>query len=79
VSAVKYELGFYIPEDDILRSDCRENLKSCTATHSFNKVYRSVSVKETVYREVRSVLQIGAVAAVSLRPDCSVSHSTLLG
>jgi hypothetical protein len=28
VSPVKYELGFYIPEDDILHSDCRENLKS---------------------------------------------------
>jgi hypothetical protein len=24
---VKYELGFYIPEDDILHSDRRENLK----------------------------------------------------
>jgi hypothetical protein len=27
VSPVKYELGFYIPEDDILRSPRRENLK----------------------------------------------------
>jgi hypothetical protein len=25
---VKYELGFYIPEDDILYSYCQENLKS---------------------------------------------------
>jgi hypothetical protein len=25
---VKYELGFYIPEDGILHSDRRENLKS---------------------------------------------------
>jgi hypothetical protein len=31
VSPVKYELGFYIPEDDILLSDHRENLK-----HSIN-------------------------------------------
>jgi hypothetical protein len=31
VSPVKYELGFYIPEDDILHSDCRENLKSYIA------------------------------------------------
>jgi hypothetical protein len=30
VSPVKYELGFYIP-DDILRSDRRENLKSYIA------------------------------------------------
>jgi hypothetical protein len=28
VSPVKYELDFYIPEDDILHSHRRENLKS---------------------------------------------------
>jgi hypothetical protein len=28
VSPVKYELGVYIPEDDILHSHSRENLKS---------------------------------------------------
>jgi hypothetical protein len=28
VSPVKYELEFYIPEDGILHSHCRENLKS---------------------------------------------------
>jgi hypothetical protein len=28
VSPVKYELGFYIPEDNILHSHRRENLKS---------------------------------------------------
>jgi hypothetical protein len=28
VSPVKYELGFYIPEDDILHSHRREHLKS---------------------------------------------------
>jgi hypothetical protein len=32
VSPVKYELGFYIPEDDILHSQCRETLKSYKAT-----------------------------------------------
>jgi hypothetical protein len=30
MSPVKYELGFYIPEDDILHSHRRENLKSYT-------------------------------------------------
>jgi hypothetical protein len=30
VSPVKYELGFYIPEDDILHSHRRENIKSYT-------------------------------------------------
>jgi hypothetical protein len=28
VSPVKYELGFYIPDDDILHSDRREYLRS---------------------------------------------------
>jgi hypothetical protein len=32
VSPVKYELGFYIPEDDILHSHCRDNLKSYIVT-----------------------------------------------
>jgi hypothetical protein len=31
VSHVRYELGFYIPEDGILHSDRRENLKSYIA------------------------------------------------
>jgi hypothetical protein len=31
VSPVKYELGFYIPEDGIIRSDRSENLKSYIA------------------------------------------------
>jgi hypothetical protein len=36
VSSVKYELGSYIPEDDVLHSDRRENLISffCCAPHS---------------------------------------------
>jgi hypothetical protein len=28
VSSVKYELGFYIPEEDILQNNRRETLKS---------------------------------------------------
>jgi hypothetical protein len=31
MSPVKYGLGSYIPEDDILHSHCRENLKSYIA------------------------------------------------
>jgi hypothetical protein len=31
VSPVKYELGFYIPEDAILRSPHRENIESYIA------------------------------------------------
>jgi hypothetical protein len=36
MSPVKYELGFYIPEDGILHSDRRENLKSYR-THQDDK------------------------------------------
>jgi hypothetical protein len=28
---MKYELGYYLTEDDILHSHCRENIKSYTA------------------------------------------------
>jgi hypothetical protein len=35
VSPVKYELGFYIPEDDILVSDRRENLQSYKLRQDF--------------------------------------------
>jgi hypothetical protein len=31
MSPVKYDLGFYIPEDDVLHSHSRENLKSYIA------------------------------------------------
>jgi hypothetical protein len=31
MSPVRYELGFYIPEDDMLHSDRRENPKSYIA------------------------------------------------
>jgi hypothetical protein len=34
VSPVGYELGFYVPEDDTLHSDRRENLKSYIASTS---------------------------------------------
>jgi hypothetical protein len=45
VFPVKYELGFYIPEDAILHSHYRENLKSymdlcglCTCSTSFSQL-----------------------------------------
>jgi hypothetical protein len=37
VSPVRYELGFYIPEDDILHSHCRENLKSYIFTTGLSR------------------------------------------
>jgi hypothetical protein len=47
VSPVKYELGFYIPEDDILHSHCRERLKSYRAV-SGCFVRRSALVTRTI-------------------------------
>jgi hypothetical protein len=32
---VRYELGFYIPEDDILHSHCRENPRSYIVNYTF--------------------------------------------
>jgi hypothetical protein len=40
VSPVKYELGFYIPEDDILHSHRRENLKSYIALTGWTLLQR---------------------------------------
>jgi hypothetical protein len=40
VSPVKYELGFYIPEDDILHSHRRENLKSYMALTGWTLQWR---------------------------------------
>jgi hypothetical protein len=40
VSPVRYELGFYIPEDDILHSHCRENLKSYIALTGWTLLWR---------------------------------------
>jgi hypothetical protein len=36
VSAVKYEMGFYFPEDDILHSHSRETLKSYIVVFCFH-------------------------------------------
>jgi hypothetical protein len=38
MSPVKYELGFYIPEDGILHSHRRENLKSYYSKKLMNTV-----------------------------------------
>jgi hypothetical protein len=38
---VRYELGFYIPEDDILHSHRRENLKSYIALTGWDVYLRS--------------------------------------
>jgi hypothetical protein len=40
VSPVKYELGFYIPEEDILHSHCSEHLKSYIALTGWTLQWR---------------------------------------
>jgi hypothetical protein len=42
MSPVKYELGFYIPYDDILHSHRRENLKSYIENTKFRKLDVSI-------------------------------------
>jgi hypothetical protein len=41
VSPVRYELGFYVPEEDILHSHRRENLKPYKDTKGLNVRQRS--------------------------------------
>jgi hypothetical protein len=48
VSPVKYELGFYVLEDDILHSHCRENLKSYIALTAWT-LYRRCNVSPVKY------------------------------
>jgi hypothetical protein len=43
VSPVKYELGFYIPEDGILHSHRHDNLKSYTSFDFYFSMYKSHS------------------------------------
>jgi hypothetical protein len=47
VSFVRYELGFYIPEDDILHSHRRKDLKSYITVSIF-RVNILASVLETI-------------------------------
>jgi hypothetical protein len=50
VSPVKYGLGSYIPEDEILHSHCRENLISNILAGCSTARYSSQSVKTTKKR-----------------------------
>jgi hypothetical protein len=51
VSPVRYELGFYIPEYDILHSDRREDVKSSMKC-SFNPGVHEPQVEDRRYRAV---------------------------
>jgi hypothetical protein len=66
VSPVKYELGFYIPEDDILHSHRRENLKSC---------YRSVMFMLSVCNCFWRGLEVNVI--VTCRRNAARMHIAL--
>jgi hypothetical protein len=84
VSSVKYELGFYIPEDDILHSRCLENLNSYIALTGC-AVLRKRNVSPVRY-ELRFYAPEGGILLGHLRGDlkshilksCS-SHATFHG
>jgi hypothetical protein len=54
VSPVRYELGFYIPEDALLHSHRRENLKSYTIFKTVSGSGTAVSRSAWLHREVIS-------------------------
>jgi hypothetical protein len=56
---VKYELGFYIPEDDILHSDRRENLKPHT-------LITSSALVVSLFQRVASINPINCSACIPL-------------
>jgi hypothetical protein len=67
VLPVKYELGFYIPEDDILHSHCRENLKSYTG-------FRLLTGFIALARSQRQVtIPVGRAVAQAVR-DGNLKH-----
>jgi hypothetical protein len=62
VSPVRYEIGFYIPEDDILHSHCRDNVKYYTAA---------------VWAE-RQAVNHHAEASIALLNDSKITQNILL-
>jgi hypothetical protein len=50
VFPVRYELGFYILEDDILHSHRREKLKSYITYNHFDALYFDASFRHFVMR-----------------------------
>jgi hypothetical protein len=57
VSPVKYELGFCIPEDDILHSHCRENFKSFRGLKK-NTLTEGQNVSVGLKKDIRDLEQI---------------------
>jgi hypothetical protein len=66
---VRYELGFYIPEDDILHSHRRENLKSYMNTIKFIFVINIMNNDHFIYTETRLGLQTKKTLLMRLSSD----------
>jgi hypothetical protein len=58
VSPVKYELGFYIPEDNILHSDRRESLKSYVIGFFFRNSFGALPSGRAVEDVAKSLTPI---------------------
>jgi hypothetical protein len=77
VSPVKYELGFYIPEDGTLHSHRHENLKSHIATYIYDacfictKYVEAYGVPKNRYRIAALILYISWAPIVEIFNACS--------
>jgi hypothetical protein len=70
VSPVKYEMGFYIPEDGILHSHCRENVKSYT---TLRIVERQTDIKGlALYERPYCLLLSARTTEVEVGSDCEL-------
>jgi hypothetical protein len=68
---VKYELGFYIPEDDILHIDRRENLKSYISTVDSVQRFRPAVTK---IRCTETLQALGTSVPKRRQHDIDVSY-----
>jgi hypothetical protein len=79
VSPVKYELCFYIPEDDILHSHRRENLKSYNVETVTAPILRTLGVRTRSF-EGKFLIEVWGKLEVNVKGDtvtrgCSISPS----
>jgi hypothetical protein len=71
VSPVKYGLGSYIPEDDILHSDRRENLKSYRLSLVLIPPPRAQGEDHCLHAEGAVAFQVPCSGAMLLRSKLS--------
>jgi hypothetical protein len=66
VSPVKYELGVYVPEDDILHSHRCENLKSYIALTGWT-LYRRRNVSPVKYDLVSYIPEVAILQFIAVQ------------